>query len=116
MFNEIPLQEAGPIPMPLARVWLGAVFCWGFVLLTGAALFMLPMALGIEGVPIVTRAESWMSLFVVGVLLRGTDLILLYWRLLRVGAASVSTAAFSREFQRCRGVSGRQVKFCWSSI
>ncbi len=62
--------------------------------LTGATLAIAPVALGAEGLPVITRAETWASLAMIGFVLTSAAFIALYWLLPRVGATTVSTVTF----------------------
>lgn len=62
--------------------------------LTGAALAIAPVALGAEGLPVITRAETWASLAIIGFVLTSAAFIALYWLLPRVGATTTSTVTF----------------------
>ncbi|MGB3176920.1 MAG: DMT family transporter [Albidovulum sp.] len=62
--------------------------------LSGATLLMLPVALGFEGVPVITRPETWGALAMIGFVLTSAAFIVLYWLLPRVGATTSSTVTF----------------------
>ncbi|GAB4388425.1 DMT family transporter [Albidovulum sp.] len=62
--------------------------------LTGAALAMAPVALGLEGWPVITRAETWVSLAMIGFVLTSAAFIAFYWLLARAGATMTSTVTF----------------------
>lgn len=62
--------------------------------LTGATLFIAPLALTVEGMPQVDRVETWGALFVIGVILTSVGFTLLYWLLPRAGATAASTVTF----------------------
>lgn len=62
--------------------------------LTGATLFMVPLALAVEGRPVIAHAETWASFAVVGFLLTSASFIVMYWLLPRVGATNISTVTF----------------------
>ncbi|SPH16646.1 hypothetical protein DEA8626_00157 [Defluviimonas aquaemixtae] len=62
--------------------------------LTGATLAVAPVALGLEGLPVVTRAETWASLAMIGFVLTSAAFITFYWLLPRAGATTTSTATF----------------------
>ncbi|KAJ54686.1 ABC transporter permease [Actibacterium mucosum KCTC 23349] len=59
-------------------------------LLLGTA-FLVPVALGSEGMPVITRAETWVALFVIGAILTAAAFILLFWLIPRVGGTTAST-------------------------
>ena len=56
----------------------------------GAAI-MGPMALLTEGAPVITRAETWASLLIIGFVLTSASFILLFWLIPRVGGTTAST-------------------------
>jgi drug/metabolite transporter (DMT)-like permease len=62
--------------------------------LTGAALIMIPIALGFAGVPVITRPETWGALFGIGVFSTSFSFLLVYWLLPRVGATNLSLNTF----------------------
>jgi drug/metabolite transporter (DMT)-like permease len=62
--------------------------------LSAGALVMLPAALLFEGMPIITRPETWASLFGIGVVSTGFAFLLAYWLLARVGATNLSLNTF----------------------
>ncbi|NNL17767.1 MAG: DMT family transporter [Boseongicola sp.] len=53
-------------------------------------LLLAPVALIIEGLPVVTRAETWASLVIVGFVLTSAAFILVFWLIPRVGGTSSS--------------------------
>ncbi len=59
-------------------------------LLFGTA-FLIPVALGAEGMPTVTRIETWASLFVIGFVLTSAAFVLVFWLIPRVGGTVAST-------------------------
>ncbi|MEM9970784.1 MAG: DMT family transporter [Pseudomonadota bacterium] len=59
-------------------------------LLFGTVL-LAPLALALEGVPVVTRAETWASLFIIGFILTSAAFILLFWLIPRVGGTTASS-------------------------
>ena len=62
--------------------------------LTLGAAMLAPVALGLEGVPHVTRPETWASLLVIGFVLTSAAFILLFWLIPRVGGTAASTVTF----------------------
>ena len=54
-------------------------------------LLLAPLALGLEGIPVVTRAETWASLMVIGFVLTSAAFILIFWLIPRIGATSASS-------------------------
>jgi drug/metabolite transporter (DMT)-like permease len=55
------------------------------------ALLLAPLALGLEGMPIIVRPETWASLMVIGFVLTSIAFILIFWLIPRVGGTSAST-------------------------
>ncbi|SMX23285.1 DMT family transporter [Boseongicola aestuarii] len=55
------------------------------------ALLLAPLALGLEGMPIIVRPETWASLMVIGFVLTSVAFILIFWLIPRVGGTSAST-------------------------
>ena len=62
--------------------------------LTGAALVMIPVALFFSGVPVITRPETWGSLFGIAVFSTSFSFLLVYWLLPKVGATNLSLNTF----------------------
>jgi len=62
--------------------------------LTGAAIVMIPIALFFSGVPVITKAETWASLFGIAVFSTSFSFLLVYWLLPRVGATNLSLNTF----------------------
>jgi drug/metabolite transporter (DMT)-like permease len=62
--------------------------------LTGAALVMVPAALLFEGVPVITRPETWGALFGIGVFSTSFSFLLVHWLLPKVGATNLSLNTF----------------------
>lgn len=62
--------------------------------LTGAALVMIPVAFIFNGVPIITRPETWASLVGIAVFSTSFSFLLVYWLLPRVGATNLSLNTF----------------------
>ncbi|WP_424832611.1 DMT family transporter [Ruegeria sp.] len=60
--------------------------------LTGATLSIAPLALWREGLPVVTRPETWLSLMVIGFVLTSAAFIAFYWLLPKAGPTNMSTA------------------------
>lgn len=63
------------------------IVAWG---LSGATLALVPLAVWQEGVPVITRAETWASLAVIGFVLTAAAFILFYNVLPRVGATNIT--------------------------
>ena len=63
------------------------IVAWG---LTGATLALVPVALWQEGLPVITRAETWASLVVIGFVLTAAAFILFYNVLPRVGPTNIT--------------------------
>ncbi len=59
--------------------------------LTGATLAIAPLALWREGVPHITRIETWASLAMIGFVLTSAAFIAFYWLLPKVGPTNIST-------------------------
>ncbi|SLN29295.1 putative DMT superfamily transporter inner membrane protein [Pseudoruegeria aquimaris] len=62
-------------------------------LLIGTAM-LAPVALGLEGMPHIERAETWAALFVIGFVLTAGAFILLFWLIPIVGGTTASTITF----------------------
>src|SRR5690349_20146626 len=62
--------------------------------LTAAALIMIPVAPLFSGVPVITKTETWASLFGIGVFSTSFSFLLVYWLLPRVGATNLSLNTF----------------------
>lgn len=62
--------------------------------LTGAALISVPIALFFSGIPVITRPETWGSLFGISVFSTSFSFLLVYWLLPRVGATNLSLNTF----------------------
>ncbi len=100
-----------------AELWailvaLGAPVCYGFATniahrfaridptvlatwsLTGATLFIGPVAIGLEGAPQITMAETWFSLCMIGFVMTSAAFIALYRLLLVAGPTMTSTVTF----------------------
>ena len=58
--------------------------------LTAAMLVSVPVALLTEGVPVITRPETWAALLAIGLLSSTFAFLLLWWLLPRVGATNMS--------------------------
>ncbi|RYE10206.1 MAG: DMT family transporter [Hyphomicrobiales bacterium] len=62
--------------------------------LTAAALVAIPVALLFSGVPVITRTETWLSLFGIGIFSTSFSFLLVYWLLPKVGATNLSLNTF----------------------
>ena len=62
--------------------------------LTGAAIVMIPIALAFEGLPIITRPETWAALGGISVFSTSFSFLLVYWLLPKVGATNLSLNTF----------------------
>ncbi|MDP5218191.1 DMT family transporter [Ruegeria sp. 2205SS24-7] len=62
--------------------------------LTGATIAIAPLALWTEGIPVITRAETWASLAFIGIVLTAAAFIAFYWVLPKVGPTNISTVTF----------------------
>ncbi len=59
--------------------------------LTGATLAIAPLALWQEGMPVITRTGTWLSLMMIGFVLTSAAFIAFYWLLPKVGPTNIST-------------------------
>jgi len=62
--------------------------------LTAAALIMIPVALLFSSVPVISKTETWASLFGIGVFSTSFSFLLVYWLLPKVGATNLSLNTF----------------------
>lgn len=53
-----------------------------------------PLAFWLEGVPVITRLETWLSLAMIGFVLTSAAFILMFWLIPRVGGTTASTITF----------------------
>ena len=60
------------------------------IALTGATAAIAPLAIWTEGLPHVTRIETWASLFVIGFVLTSAAFIAFYWVLPKVGPTNIT--------------------------
>ena len=60
------------------------------IALTGATIAIAPLAIWTEGLPIVTRAETWGALFIIGFVLTSAAFILFYCVLPKVGPTNIT--------------------------
>ncbi|MFV1491445.1 DMT family transporter [Phaeobacter sp. JH18-32] len=60
------------------------------IALTGATAAIAPLAIWAEGVPVITRLETWGALLVIGFILTSAAFILFYWVLPRVGPTNIT--------------------------
>ncbi|MEZ5913594.1 MAG: DMT family transporter [Paracoccaceae bacterium] len=58
------------------------------------AVALAPVAIGLEGMPVIRHAETWVALVFIGFALTALAFILLFWLLPRVGATTTSTITF----------------------
>lgn len=61
---------------------------------TIGAVILAPITIGLEGIPTITRIETWASLLMIGLVLTSAAFILLYWLVPRVGGTTASTITF----------------------
>ncbi|QMU58377.1 MAG: EamA family transporter [Boseongicola sp.] len=54
-------------------------------------LLLAPLALGLEGMPVIKRVETWASLAAIGFVLTSAAFIVLFWLIPRVGGTTAST-------------------------
>lgn len=101
--------ESDPLALILTMI---APLCYGFalnlmryfsdldrVLLTAwsatiGAIALAPITLAREGLPVITRIETWASLLAIGLVLTSAAFILLYWLIPRVGGTTASTITY----------------------
>lgn len=62
--------------------------------LTLGTAMIAPISLAVEGIPVITHAETWVALFVIGFALTSAAFILLFWLIPRVGGTTASTITF----------------------
>ncbi len=62
--------------------------------LLAGTIVLAPVALAVEGIPRIERAETWAALFFIGFVLTAAAFILVFWLLSRVGATTTSTITF----------------------
>ncbi|MDC0739260.1 DMT family transporter [Cognatishimia sp. SS12] len=62
--------------------------------LTFSAIVLCPMAVVQEGWPVITQAETWIALVVIGFVLTSAAFILLFWLIPIVGGTTASTITF----------------------
>ncbi|TLP61442.1 DMT family transporter [Parasedimentitalea maritima] len=62
--------------------------------LTGATIAIVPLALWSEGVPVITRMETWAALAVIGFILTSAAFIVFYWVLPKVGPTNITMVTF----------------------
>ena len=61
---------------------------------TIGAIALFPIAFAMEGWPVITRLETWVSLFFIGFVLTSAAFILMFWLIPRVGGTTASTITF----------------------
>lgn len=62
--------------------------------LTGATVFIGPLAILSEGVPVITHMETYGAMAMIGIVLTSATFIVFYWLLPKVGATNISTITF----------------------
>ncbi|MBS9718636.1 DMT family transporter [Pseudohalocynthiibacter aestuariivivens] len=62
--------------------------------LSCATILLVPTALAIEGVPVITKIETWVSLAILGFVMTSICFIAIFWLLPKTGATTVSTVTF----------------------
>lgn len=62
--------------------------------LSGASVLIAPLAIWHDGWPVVTRAETWGALMMIGFVLTSASFVAFYWVLPRIGATNTSTVTF----------------------
>lgn len=60
------------------------------IALTGATVAIAPLAIWSEGLPVITRAETWGALLVIGFVLTSAAFIVFYWVLPKVGPTNIT--------------------------
>ncbi|MFS4581293.1 DMT family transporter [Phaeobacter sp. C3_T13_0] len=60
------------------------------IALTGATAAISPLALWVEGTPVITRLETWAALLIIGFILTAAAFILFYWVLPKVGPTNIT--------------------------
>ena len=63
---------------------------WAIIVMLGT-LILAPLALGLEGMLVITRPETWARLFAIGFVLASAAFIILVWLVPRVGGTTAST-------------------------
>jgi len=61
---------------------------------TIGAVALFPLTFALEGIPTITRVETWLSLIFIGFVLTSAAFILLFWLIPRVGGTTASTITF----------------------
>lgn len=61
---------------------------------TIGAIFLAPLTLWREGLPVITQAETWGALLMIGLVLTSAAFILLYWLVPRIGGMAASTITY----------------------
>lgn len=64
------------------------------VALTGASLALLPLMLTIDGIPTITKAQTWWSMGYVSIIATAIPFLIVYTLVERIGATNFSTATF----------------------
>ncbi|TDQ66462.1 drug/metabolite transporter (DMT)-like permease [Maritalea mobilis] len=64
------------------------------IALTGASLALLPFMLTIEGIPHITKAQTWWSIGYISIIATAIPFLIVYKLVERVGATNFSTATF----------------------
>jgi drug/metabolite transporter (DMT)-like permease len=62
--------------------------------LTGGTLFIAPVSLWVEGVPVIHSAQTWGALAVIGFVLTSAAFIVFYWLLPKIGPTNSSIITF----------------------
>lgn len=106
------LRQGGGVELWAVMFTLLAPVCYGIALnfirrfrgidpatlaalaLTAGTVLITPVALAREGVPQITRVETWASLAVIGFVLTGVSFIVIYNLIPRIGATNASTVTF----------------------
>lgn len=62
--------------------------------LTLGTLAIAPLAISVEGMPVVTQPETWAALFIIGFVLTSAAFITLFWLIPIIGGTAASTITF----------------------
>jgi len=62
--------------------------------LTIGTVMIAPISIGAEGIPVITKAETWAALIIIGFVLTSAAFIVLFWLIPRVGGTRASTITF----------------------
>ena len=88
-----PLCYAIAVNLVRSLDGMGRTEMTAWSLLIGSVV-MVPLSLGLEGAPVVTRPETWASMAFAGFVLTAGAFILFFWLVPRIGGTNASTIAF----------------------